>query len=263
MSGAIHGKSHAALKYFHKTPAALAVYWIYVSRCNYENVAWPSLKGLARDTGWHKNTCHEGRNWLIEHQALERIQPYIRPDWRHLEPKEQQRRINLDKSEYYRPTGYIQIGAQQHKLLYFGGDEPSTIDDGLPDRTSGKGGHRAVVDVGPDAIELDSRIELDSSNQERDTQLSEIEKRVTAVLTQLKLAEIKFDRTDYPDRRVLIAGIIERYGLINVQQAIKDSKAENAKLWSYVANRLKVIHDVNENEGLKYISGKYADYIDH
>lgn len=277
MSAAIHGKSHAVLKHFRKTPAALAVYWIYIARSNRDSVAWPSLAGLARDTGWNKTTCQEAREFLVKHHALQRVSDYVRPEWRDLEPKKQVQRLNLDKAEYYHPTGYIDIGGKRHWLLYFGGESASDIDepapfegekdDILPGRTSTESDIDPVLTsdalgVQRHRTELNTTLELDSKNPEDSSHSSEIEERVTAILTQLKMASIKFAKPQFKKRKTLIKTAIEAYGYQNLQQTIKESKDEKAEWWSYVANRLEAKY-VEQDEGLKYITGKYAAYIDH
>lgn len=125
---AIHGLSHKALKHFHKYPAALAIYWIYVSRLNNEGVAYPSLNGLVKDTGYAKPTCQKARAWLVECKALERVDDYIRREWRDLDAKDKKRKLDLDKSEYYRPTGYIEVDGERFSLLYYGALEKSEVD---------------------------------------------------------------------------------------------------------------------------------------
>jgi hypothetical protein len=271
MSAGIHGKSHTALKYFRKTPAALAVYWIYLARSNQDGVAWPSLAGLAKETGWNKATCQEAREFLVKHHALEHVTDYVRPSWRKLEPKKQLRQLNLDKSEYYHPTGYIDVGSKRHWLLYFGGETESDIDepapfegendDVLPRRTS-TASTIDGVDHRRHRTELNTISELDSKNTEDEYHLSEMEKRVTGILTQLKMAKIGFSKAQFKKRKTLVTYAIDAYGYQELQQAIKEAKSDNAKWWSYVVNRLEAKH-VEQDEGLKYITGKYAAYIDH
>lgn len=157
MSRTIHGLSHQALKYLRDKPAALAVFWDYVSRANYEGIAWPSVAGLSRDTGWSHRTCFEARKWLVECGALERIENYVRPDWRDKKPQDKQRYINFDHAEYYRPTGRLTINSNTYSLLYIGdneqGDETNPISDVIPGATS------TGVYIGADSTELDSNEE--------------------------------------------------------------------------------------------------------
>lgn len=153
MGNVIHGASHKAIRFMREAPAALAVFWIYSSRTNYENVAWPALRGLARDTGWSVNTISKARAWLVEHGALEQVKDYVRPDWRKLEPAKQKQRVNLDKSEYYRPTGKIVIDDKEYPLLYIPQSEQSdieSIDDVSPRQTS------PASDIVSDDTELDT-----------------------------------------------------------------------------------------------------------
>jgi hypothetical protein len=169
MSRAIHGKSHEAIKSFRKTPAALAVYWIYASRMNNEGVTWPSLPRLAKDTGWNKNTCHEARNFLVACGALERVEGYIRPDWRKLTPQELTRVRNFDKSEYYRPTGYINVSGKRVPMLYNGADEDSALEEQSSDvllgRTSAVGGHPVVADIRSGGNVLNTTLVLEKEKE--------------------------------------------------------------------------------------------------
>lgn len=165
----IHGRSHAALKLFRKHPAALAVYWDYVARTNYENVAWPSLRVLKVDTKWSINECASGRLWLVEHRALERIEGYVRPEWRKLEAKKLKRRLSLDHSEYYRPTGTIEVGGKVYQLLYEAAKDNSDVSSR---ETSHDDSPRTISYAGerrPRESELDSITELDSKKIELTT----------------------------------------------------------------------------------------------
>jgi hypothetical protein len=167
MSRTIHGKSHEALKAFRKKSAALTVYWIYVSRMNNEGVTWPSIARIAKDTGWGKDACHEARNHLVKIGALERVEDYIQPDWRKLKPQELARKRNFDKSEYYRPTGYVMHNGKRMPMLYNGADEASTLEDKFSDvlqnLTSENNGHQERADIKKRRIVLDSLSVLDSS----------------------------------------------------------------------------------------------------
>lgn len=179
----IHGLSHKAIKHFRDKPAALAVYWIYCSRTNNEGVAWPSLRGLAESTGWNTTTVSKARKWLVEHGALERVSDYVRKAWRALPDADRRKAVGLDKSEYYRVTGTIEIDGTRHDLLYFGGH---TVVDGFDNERAESPVLDAAeldadVDVPPgrtstpsniDAVdhlrggtELDSNSQLDSTNQ--------------------------------------------------------------------------------------------------
>jgi DnaD/phage-associated family protein len=158
MSSVIHGKSHQVLKFLHKRPAALAVLWIYASRTNYEGVAWPSIRGLMKDTGW--TVCDEARDYLVEHGALERVEGYIRPQWRKLSLDERTRKINLDKSQYYRVTGVFVQDGIEYPVFYHGANE--AIDTENDPSDVGRSSTSDVVDHGPGATELNTNGELDS-----------------------------------------------------------------------------------------------------
>lgn len=172
MSRTIHGQSTKALKHLREKPAALAVYWCYVARMNNEGVAWPGARGLAKDTSWNKATCLEARQLLVSLCALEPVPDYIRPEWRKLPEGEQKKKKGLDRSEYFRPTGYIIVNEQRLMLLYNGGDEANDIDEKAPDVRRGStstpqynsgNGHL------PGSTELDSLSDLDSSQSEDDS----------------------------------------------------------------------------------------------
>lgn len=154
----IHGASWEAIAAFREKPAALAVYWIYCARVNRDNVAWPSLRGLAKNTGWSVSACQEARKWLVAHGALEPVVGYTRPQWRTASEKRRAELQNLDRAEYYRPTGYIEF-AGRFDLLYIPGKDtaPAVEDDVLPGTTSD------ASEQQPGNTELDSReTELDS-----------------------------------------------------------------------------------------------------
>lgn len=172
MSRTIHGLSHKAIAAFRPNPAALAVYWIYVSRMNNEGVAWPSGASLAKTTAWNKEACLNGRGFLVAHEALERVEGYIRPEWRKLDTKTLKRRLTLDRSEYYRPTGFIMLTEKEkpvkYWLLYNGGDEVSELESTHDDGRRGRPSSAPSVgdaDGRPNPPELDSSLHLDSSSE--------------------------------------------------------------------------------------------------
>lgn len=166
MTAAIHGLSHKALKHFRKNPAALAVYWVYVSRTNVEGVAYPALRGLAKDIGFCKDTCKKSRDWLVSVKALERVETYERPEWRELPDQDKTRRINLDKAEYYRVTGYIEVKGERIYMLYHGSLEKSVIDyensDVLHSLTSDGIDHRRGLTSETARTELNTLKELNT-----------------------------------------------------------------------------------------------------
>jgi hypothetical protein len=164
MGSVIHGASTKALKHMRENPATIAVYWVYCARANHENVAYPTLRGLERDTGWCKSECDEARKWLIEHQALEVVDGYVRPEWRELEPQKRAQRVNFDKTEYYRPTGRLVVDNVIYPMLYVGKSEPSDVEDDeveqntdvLQQRTSVDNGHQSTTDVSSHSTELNT-----------------------------------------------------------------------------------------------------------
>lgn len=209
MGSVIHGASTKALKHMRQHPATMAVYWVYCARTNHENVAYPTLRGLERDTGWCKNECDQARQWLIEHQALEVVEGYVRPEWREIEPQKRARLINLDKTEYLRPTGRLVVDNVIYPMLYTGKQEASDIEeheeendipDVLPQLTSDASGHQSTVDINQGRTELNTSKEskLDTTvargkkrqggkREKKPVQRSDIFK---------KLAEMSFDVVD-------------------------------------------------------------------
>jgi hypothetical protein len=147
VSRIIHGKAHEAIRHFREKPAALSVYLIYVSRANKDNTAWPSVRGLERDTGWSHATCSEARQWLADHGALIEDPEYIRPEWRKLSGNELNKVKNIDQAQYFKPSGSITVDGETLDLLYAPVGEET---DDLPGRSS------VGTDMRPDSTELDS-----------------------------------------------------------------------------------------------------------
>lgn len=132
MASVIRGASAPMLRHFRKETAALAVYWNYCARTNQDNVATASLDQLAQDTDFCVNSCAKARKYLVELQALEPVKDYVRPEWRNLPEEELKRILNLDRSEYFRPTGYIVVDGQRQYLLFNGIDDLSRDDRSQP-----------------------------------------------------------------------------------------------------------------------------------
>jgi len=170
----IHGTSHKAIKFFREFPAAMAVYWIYVSRANNEGVAWPSVRGLRADTGWSTDPTMDARKWLVDHEALEEVKDYVRPKWRKLDDATKARLLNLDQAQYYRPTGKIVIDGKEYDLLYYGGTESSDIDESESDQSPDVPPRRTSTPPNIDAVEHPpGGTELGISISELDTNQSE------------------------------------------------------------------------------------------
>jgi hypothetical protein len=125
---------------------------------------------------------------------------------------------------------------------------------------------------GPEVSKLASRGTKSSPRSEKETRERNLgeetssernsEKRVRSILTQLGIAKIKFSKVQYPNRQALVIAAIEEYGYPTVRQAVKDAADEDAKWWSYVANKLEAQRPVVLT-GEDYITGPYADYIEH
>lgn len=156
----IHGASHQAIVLFRKRPAALAVYWVYCARRNHDGVAFPSLRGLAKDTGWSVNPCKKARDWLVSHGALEKLDGYIRPTWKKLDEEQRALLVNLDKSEYYRITGQLTLEGVTYDLLYAPASDVSLSDvlrgDTSSDVSPRATSHRMTQNLIPVNTQLDS-----------------------------------------------------------------------------------------------------------
>ena len=163
MSSTIHGQSHQAIKHFRDNPAALAIYWIYCSRVNPDNVAWPSLASLMRDTGWSRTYVNKARKWLVDHGALIEMKKYIKPEWRHLEGAELRKKQGMDRTKYYRPTAYLEIDGQKYAMLYNPQAEPSDSEsyENIPESTH--------TTRSTELHSVESVPELSTSSTERDT----------------------------------------------------------------------------------------------
>lgn len=175
MGSIINGKSIAALKHFRKNPAALAIYWEYCARVNGDNVAYPSLRGLVKTTGWQFAACQRARAWLVEHKALESVDEYVRPEWRAMPLRQRQQRINLDRSEYYRPTGYLEVDGVRYEMLYLPNKDANAVapevSDDIPNTSSKRriiesSDHRRGISELNTSLQLDTISELDTRERE-------------------------------------------------------------------------------------------------
>jgi|CXWL01.1.fsa_nt_gi hypothetical protein len=243
MSRTIHGKSTKALKHLRKKPAALAVYWCYVARMNNEGVAWPGARGLAHDTEWNKSTCLEARQLLVSLCALEPMPDYIRPEWRKLAEGEQRKRKGLDRSEYFRPTGYIMVGEQKLMLLYNGGDEANDIDEKAPDVRRGStstpqdnsgNGHL------PGSTELDSPPNLDSSQSEGNSTLIAPDGAAGASSSPFKVVEP--GQPEFNKARVFDCVAFAAFGIKDMRD-LRAVEAEGKKRKNPAGARIGMISD--------------------
>jgi hypothetical protein len=90
------------------------------------------------------------------------------------------------------------------------------------------------------------------------------EKYVKDVLAALSIAKIRFAGTQFQRREQLVEDAIIEFGLREVKKAIQASKKEKARWWSYVATRLRAERKITDVlTGEDYITGIYADYIEH
>lgn len=258
----IHGLSHAAIRYFHECPAALAVYWVYCSRTNKDNVAYPSLRGLVISTGWSINPVKEGREWLVQHGALERVEGYVRPEWRKLTDAQRRQRLAFDKSEYYRPTGVLIIqGKSALPLLYIPssdaapaleapdqeadqptnqGERVSPDDTRQADERVSRGETSHGVNHLPRDTELDSLIELDS------IKAFELGSSSNGAATPSKEAVSAVFRL-YENNIGLISQIVrdeildalKEFPQAWIEDAIREAALHNKTNWKYIAAILK------------------------
>lgn len=234
MSNVIHGDSHKALRFMRKHPATLAVLWIFASRTNYENVAYPSLRGLSEDTGWSVDECAEARDWLVEQKALVEVTDYIRPEWRELPKQELTRKLNFDKAQYYRPTGQIAINDEMIKLLYFG-----TISDVRQQPTSDSNRHQVASDVRQERNELKSTKESFTPDQSSNTKRSSKD-------SAPKNGAVKKPAKTRPDDPIFDAVKLHIFG-------ITDTQAQGGRIGK-ISNWLKGKYQGSKGREVGYIS---------
>lgn len=276
MSRTIHGKSTKALRHLHDAPAALAVYWCYVARMNQEGVAWPSGRGLEHDTGWNQETCLNGRALLIKLQALTSVQDYVRPDWREKDAKTKARLLNLDKSQYYRPTGYIVVAGKKIPMLYTGGDEPNDIDETAPDARPDRASTPPMIDEAdarPNRAEFDSLLQFNSNPDLDSNNSSSVDDDVNHFIQWGKIKGLKAPNAMPPS---FLGNAIQlhytRLGATHFKAVIERCKKRNGRSWDYYLNALRdeQIKPASDKPtpsapltGSDYISGELADFINH
>ncbi len=131
MSRVIHWDFAKSLRLFKSSPAAVAVYMVYVSRMDNEGVAYPSLESIAQDTGWSAKTVGNARKLLAKMGALVEVKGYVRRKWRDLPDNERRKLMGLDRTKYYRVNDTITADGIEYPLLYNGAEQ-----DGAPRTTS-------------------------------------------------------------------------------------------------------------------------------
>lgn len=248
MASVIHGNSAELVKYFRKDPAALALFWIYCARRNNEGVAWPSLRGLAHDTGWSFKACQKARVWLVDRKIISRVEDYIRPQWRNLPPDELAKKRNLDHAEYYRVTGTIEINGSAWPLLYEnpqqgdfadGNSIPDPADD-VPQRSTTR------VDIGSQRSELASKrtkhntkkavVADQPAKNGKTAAAAEIE--TSAEPTPLQLAYAAYEKNIGIIPQFVgeqIGAAVADYPNGWVEDAIKEAALSNVRNWKYIA----------------------------
>lgn len=89
----------------------LAVYVAYLLHANMRNRAWPSIDLLVKETGWSRSSVVNAKKWLIEHQALERVE---------YEQRAGDDELKLhQRTDIMQITGVLAINGEVVPLLYF------------------------------------------------------------------------------------------------------------------------------------------------
>ena len=196
-------------------------------------MAWPSLRGLAHDTGWSSlGAVQKARHWLVKNGAIERVEDYVRPAWRDLPLPARTRLVNLDRSEYYRVTGVLVVGDKALPMLYENPHQDDEISHVSSDRTS------TARDVGRRDTELDlsSDLQLDTikavvvepaataagieTTPERPNVFVVYEKNI-GVISQIVGDQIKIAVDEFSENLV--------------EDAIKEAALNNVHRWSYIS----------------------------
>jgi len=106
----LHWGFRDALRHF-RPDGSLAVYVAYVLHANMRGRAWPSTNLLIVETGWARASVVAAKRWLVDCQALERVE-YIK-------------RVGADELSLHQRldimqiTGVIRLDNQIIPLLYF------------------------------------------------------------------------------------------------------------------------------------------------
>ncbi len=273
---------------------------VLIVHANTRNRCWPSLTKIAHSaTSGNRNHASDAKQWLLRHNAF-RIIPYQKrfgedeinlPRRQHIyeltgyidtcddpncdcgadskrymylyvnipreanEPKEEPKEDKKGKVKEQ-----VELVSESIDGDTFGPESMTidTIDGDTISNSNRSNSKRAVkTPLASLAVSLTALPQSENSLKENPS-----EKRVTEALTRLKLAKIRFARTQFLKRRELIEAAIDEYGFYDLKMAIQQSKEEGARWWSYVTNKLKAQKPVQPT-GEDYITGPYADYIDH
>lgn len=106
----LHWGFRAALRYF-RPDGSLAVYMAYLLHANVRGRAWPSTNLLIAETGWARASVVEAKKWLVNREALERV--------------EYNKRVGADELSLHQRldimqiTGVIRLENEVIPLLYF------------------------------------------------------------------------------------------------------------------------------------------------
>lgn len=115
MSRTVHHDFRNAVKLLRKEPAALAVYMIYVSRMDNQAVAFPSIRGLSKDTGWSTRKVQDARTYLTTMGLLTRIDnPSDNP---------------MDRRAFYRVNDSFEYEGKTYYTLFNGAQVPDVRDE--------------------------------------------------------------------------------------------------------------------------------------
>ena len=99
---------------------------------------------------------------------------------------------------------------------------------------------------------------------EKEKEANPRQKYVRDALAALSMAKIRFPGRQFQKREQLVEDAIIEYGFTELKRAIHQSQKEKARWWSYVYTKLRAEQLLSGKlTGEDYISGKYADYIEH
>jgi hypothetical protein len=111
---------------------------------------------------------------------------------------------------------------------------------------------------------LESPFSISPEPQTAEKEPDPMVKRVREIMAALTMAKIRFPGAHFKKREQLINDAIIDYGFREVKKAVQESEKENARWWSYVDTKLRAKRKItDELTGEDYITGKYADYIEH
>jgi hypothetical protein len=111
---------------------------------------------------------------------------------------------------------------------------------------------------------LGNSFSISSEEGEEEKEENPRQKYVKEVLARLAIAKIRFPGRQFQKREQLVEDAIIEFGLKEVKKAIEESKKEKARWWSYVDTKLRAKRKISDvMTGEDYITGKYADYIQH